>query len=378
MRAHILVSIASRFKLDLCLLDDYMISFKTPRFVHACSKNTSTSRWKSAASIANDWNFPGVQVVACVILVCKLKLKFTLMTSSSCSRLHRNTDFTQSRVLRRDRSNICFHRAVLATQALVGGISSTDTMTRSLTPPTSLAHTYPSNMTLVSNDPSWWPIIDFQLSFSYWIFAAGVVVVYDWVLAIGQEIELIWRQRWSLMTVLYLVIRYIGIPYSVATVLVTTPLVSLTDAVSNILNYATNWTNVVITAMLGVIMIARLHAMYQGSRIMLIFLVITFLAVNIACVVLAVIGLALKYVVGEELILSGFHMCYYDYEGDVRLQMSMVWMLNTVWEVLALCLSVWIAVKHFPDLRRLGPSTGSTIGDCFRVLIQSHVLYFAR
>ncbi|KAG2348157.1 hypothetical protein BDR05DRAFT_957852 [Suillus weaverae] len=55
----------------------------------------------------------------------------------------------------------------------------------------------------------------------------------------------------------------------------------------------------------------------------------------------------------------------------------MVWMLNTVWEVLALCLSVWIAVKHFRDLRRLGPSTGSTIGDCFRVLIKSHVLYFA-
>ncbi|KAG2086539.1 uncharacterized protein F5147DRAFT_841564 [Suillus discolor] len=26
---------------------------------------------------------------------------------------------------------------------------------------------------------------------------------------------------------------------------------------------------------------------------------------------------------------------------------------------------------------RLGPSTGSTIGDCFRVLIQSHVLYLA-
>ncbi|KAG1741236.1 hypothetical protein EDD22DRAFT_307925, partial [Suillus occidentalis] len=188
--------------------------------------------------------------------------------------------------------------------------------------------------------------------------AAGVVVVYDWVLTIGQEIELIWRQRWSLMTVLYLVIRYIGIPYSV--------------------NYAIGLADrCVMTAMLGVIMIARLHAMYQGSRTMLIFLVIIFLAVNIACVVLAGIGLGLKYIVGEELILSGIHMCYYDYEGDVQLQMSMVWMLNTVWEVLALCLSVWIAVKHFRDLRRLGPSTGSTIGDCFTVLIQSHVLYFA-
>ncbi|KAG1761467.1 hypothetical protein EDD22DRAFT_954025 [Suillus occidentalis] len=187
--------------------------------------------------------------------------------------------------------------------------------------------------------------------------AAGVVVAYDWVLTVGQEIELIWRQRWSLMTVLYLLIRYIGIPYSVANVLEIMPLVLLTDA------------------MLQVIMIARLHAMYQGSRTMLLFLLIIFLAVNIACGVLTTIGI--KAVVVEEVILSGMHICGYTSEGDVQLLISIVWILNIVWEVVALCLSVWIAVKHFRDLRRLGPSTGSTIGDCFRVLMKSHVLYFA-
>ncbi|KAG1778957.1 hypothetical protein EV702DRAFT_1277406 [Suillus placidus] len=141
------------------------------------------------------------------------------------------------------------------------------------------------------------------------------------------------------------------------------------------MNYAINGTNVVVAAMLGVIMIARLHAMYQGSRNMLIFLVIIFLAVNIACGVIMAIGL--KDIVAEELILSGTYMCNYGYGADVQLLFSMVWMLNTVWEVLALCLSVWIAVKHFRDLRRLSPSIGSTIGDCFRVLIKSHALYFA-
>ncbi|KAG1741235.1 hypothetical protein EDD22DRAFT_851716 [Suillus occidentalis] len=192
-------------------------------------------------------------------------------------------------------------------------------------------------MTFVSNDPSWWPTIDFQLIYSYWIVAAGVVVVYDWVLTIGQEIELIW-------------IRYIGMPFSVVNVLEIMPFASLTDTGCNILNYALNWTNIVMTAMLDVIMIARLYAMYQGSRTMLIFLVITFLSINICCVVLAAIGF---------------------------MNVVAVWMLNTVWEVLALCLSVWIAVKHFRELRRLGPSTGSAIGDCLKVLIQSHVLYFA-
>ncbi|KAG1734560.1 hypothetical protein EDD22DRAFT_359665 [Suillus occidentalis] len=247
-------------------------------------------------------------------------------------------------------------------------------------------------MSLISNDPSWWPYIDAHFSFSYWIVAAGVVVAYDWVLTVGQEIELIWRQRWSLMTVLYLVIRYIGISYSVVNVLAFMPLVSLTDAVSNILDYIINWTNVVMAAMLGVIMIARLYAMYQGSRTMLSFLVIIFLAVNIACVVLGVITLKTivwgkfyllscrTQLIGqtpEEVILSGIRLCDYSYEGDVQLLISMVWMLNTIWEVFALCLSVWIAVKHFRDLRRLGLSTGSTIGDCFRVLMKSHVLYFA-
>jgi len=134
--------------------------------------------------------------------------------------------------------------------------------------------------------------------------------------------------------------------------------------------------------------------MYQRSRAMLIFLVIIFLAVNIACGVLVAIGL--KNVAGgkfylptcraqfirqtpEELILSDMHMCSYQYEGDtVSLLFSMTWILNTVWEILALCLSVWIAVKHFCDLRRLESSTGLTIGDCFRVLVKSHVLYFAR
>ncbi|KAG1754114.1 hypothetical protein EDD22DRAFT_957459 [Suillus occidentalis] len=224
--------------------------------------------------------------------------------------------------------------------------------------------------------------------------AAGVVLVHDWVLTVGQEIELIWKQRWSLMTVLYLLVRtsYYTITslvvvltpkcarYAILEYLILLPMFCIclicTVFDSSDRSYTVNVTFVSLPdAMLQVIMIARLHAMYQGSRTMLLFLVIIFLAVNIACVVLVVISL--KTVVAEEGILSGVHMCGYSYEGDVQLLVSMVWMLNTVWEVLALCLAVWIAVKHFRDLRRLGPSTGSMIGDCFRVLIQSHVLYFA-
>ncbi|KAG2119924.1 uncharacterized protein F5147DRAFT_832516 [Suillus discolor] len=126
--------------------------------------------------------------------------------------------------------------------------------------------------------------------------------------------------------------------------------------------------------MLGVIIIARLYAMYQKSRIVLVFLVIIFLAVNIACGVITAIGL--KSSPAEELILSGTHMCYSAVDSE-QLLISIVWMLNSIWEFLTLCLAVWIVVKQFRDLRRLNSPTGSIIGGCFRVLIQSHVLYFA-
>ncbi|KAG2087370.1 uncharacterized protein F5147DRAFT_841443 [Suillus discolor] len=230
-------------------------------------------------------------------------------------------------------------------------------------------------MTYISNDPSWWPSMNSAMFINYWQIASGVVVVYDWVLTLGQEIELIWRQGYSLMTVLYLIVHTLYWNTEFCCLSFAKHVIGIADRYSNVTYYAINGTNVASTAVLGVIMIARLHAMYQGSRTMLMFLVIIFLAVNIACGV--IMAIALNDTVGEEFILSGIHMCGYAYGGSVELLLSMVWTLNTVWEVLALCLSVWIAVKHFRELRRLSLSTGSTIKDCFRVLIQSHVLYFA-
>ncbi|KAG1767905.1 hypothetical protein EDD22DRAFT_873597, partial [Suillus occidentalis] len=57
---------------------------------------------------------------------CQHRLRLELSWCSS-SRLHRNTDFTRIKGLEAG-SNIRFYRAVLAPQALDGGISSMDTM----------------------------------------------------------------------------------------------------------------------------------------------------------------------------------------------------------------------------------------------------------
>jgi hypothetical protein len=70
-------------------------------------------------------------------------------------------------------------------------------------------------------------------------------------------------------------------------------------------------------------------------------------------------------------------MCYNtDSEADALVLLLMTWILSTVWEVLALCLAIWIVVKHLRELQR--SSRGWAIGDCFAVLMRTHVVYFAR
>lgn len=83
-------------------------------------------------------------------------------------------------------------------------------------------------MTIVSDDPTWWPFVSYSSLINHFVAASSTVVVYDWVLTFGQEFELILRQRWSFMTVLYICVRYIGILFSIINILSILP-VSITD-----------------------------------------------------------------------------------------------------------------------------------------------------
>jgi hypothetical protein len=72
-------------------------------------------------------------------------------------------------------------------------------------------------------------------------------------------------------------------------------------------------------------------------------------------------------------VLAGTYYCSTN-GGDPSV-IAKAWILNTAWEVLALCLAIWVALKHLLELQR--SSTGWRVEDCFTVLIKTHVLYFA-
>lgn len=130
-----------------------------------------------------------------------------------------------------------------------------------------------------------------------------------------------------------------------------------------------------INTVLGIIMIARLYAMYQQSRKILFLLSAIFPTLTFACVLLAI--LAIRLFSWDELILSSTHQCTYEVQRNEQLELLLagVWILRIVWEVIVLSLAIWIAVKHFCEMRRSFIEWST--GNCFAVLMRSHVLYFA-
>ncbi|KAG2060010.1 hypothetical protein BDR06DRAFT_1003062 [Suillus hirtellus] len=146
----------------------------------------------------------------------------------------------------------------------------------------------------------------------------------------------------------------------------------MTGFSGNILWFMLAWTSLIINAMLGVIMATRIYAMYQGSKRILIFLIVALLACTIASVVMTSIGNIGAS--GVENILSGHRRCSENMSAeDIRLNAETT-IPTTVWEILALCLAVWIVIKHFRELQK--SLTGANIRECLMVLMRGHMLYF--
>ncbi|KAG1867239.1 hypothetical protein DFJ58DRAFT_769103, partial [Suillus subalutaceus] len=120
-------------------------------------------------------------------------------------------------------------------------------------------------------------------------------------------------------------------------------------------------------------MIARINAMYRGSKKLLIFLVVALLACTITSGVLMVIGT--RGISTQETTLSaGYHICIIEFDTSM-INLDYESLVSTAaWEILNLFLAVWIVIRHFRELRQ--STIELTIGDYFRILIESHTFYF--
>lgn len=137
-----------------------------------------------------------------------------------------------------------------------------------------------------------------------------------------------------------------------------------------------------------VIVIVRLHAMYR-SRKVLVFLVMVFMTVTIACgLVSGIVGrdfsygklcLRMKYsmrvmlmeCIPDESILSGTYQCISEVsQPSDSLIMATTWIFNMAWAILGLSLAAWVAFRHFREIKQW------TAKDRLTALIKSHMIYF--
>jgi hypothetical protein len=77
---------------------------------------------------------------------------------------------------------------------------------------------------------------------------------------------------------------------------------------------------------------------------------------------------------GQEAVLSGYHTCTTEFDPHMIYLAYESVISTAVWEILALFLTIWIIIKYFRELRQ--SPTGSTIGGCLTILIESHAFYF--
>ncbi|EIW79543.1 hypothetical protein CONPUDRAFT_82934 [Coniophora puteana RWD-64-598 SS2] len=248
-------------------------------------------------------------------------------------------------------------------------------------------------MSNVSSVPEAWPFIQLDLDTAYTKVAMTALVIYDYLLHLDNESSYIWQTNFSFVTGLYIMLRYVGIAYAVyehSIIRLLTLAENFTTEslfVSHILFVCSETMQVLILLALHSLMIMRLHAMYQRSMKVLVFLIGCFI-VEMGIFFSATVFQLLPSsgIVEIKLILSNNSFCSFSSVNMERL--PIVDRLNSAnvgsilaVEVIMVLLSLYQFTRHIQDSiqGRQGLSRKAltrSAGSFFSILVKDNVLYF--
>ncbi|KAF9225021.1 hypothetical protein BS17DRAFT_60768 [Gyrodon lividus] len=112
--------------------------------------------------------------------------------------------------------------------------------------------------------------------------AIATAVGYDYILTFPAEIEYVWKRSWSWVSTLFLVVRYVGCLSAMLDAFLGSTFVPGPVVVRTVLDLILDWAPPVFLAIADLLMVLRVYAMYNRSRIILAIL----LAVYIPTIVL--------------------------------------------------------------------------------------------
>jgi len=196
--------------------------------------------------------------------------------------------------------------------------------------------------------------------------AASAIIVYDYMITFDQEIELIWKARWSMVKYLFLVNRY----YILCCVifnnyaLFTT---SLTDSFCLRWFQWQGWTGLVGCMIAEIILQARIYALYLLNKKVLALMLTCFVASSTCAAV--IMGRALSNITAVSELIPGMPFCI---PLDVPPRFYTFWIPILAFETLLCALALGRGIQT----ARAERGTFRFRRDLVNILVRDSVLYF--
>lgn len=122
--------------------------------------------------------------------------------------------------------------------------------------------------------------------------AAGTLLIWDYILNIRDEIQLIWRSRWSWIKLLYIITRYLSLSYVIADFIVDHFKTALSGPHCKIMFNVLGWCNILAISSAEVILFIRTSAIWGNTMRIKLFLFVLSIGATIPAFCLAGIFLA--------------------------------------------------------------------------------------
>ncbi|KAI6131860.1 hypothetical protein EV401DRAFT_320367 [Pisolithus croceorrhizus] len=201
----------------------------------------------------------------------------------------------------------------------------------------------------------------------------SAIMIYDYVLTLGEEVDCIWNKSVSVASVIYLTTRYIG----TALILLSTTIFlwgresnASGQAIASFFPVLESWFSCVLIWLVQIILQLRLYAVHHGSK-KIVFIGVLGFIVEIIITITCMVEIT-KFEVSKLLDLTNHIMSYPTAATDIYINYAAI----TSYECLLFVLAVFAAIRYHREERVPHPVNLNKLKDLRAILISGNIVYF--
>ncbi|KAG2072397.1 hypothetical protein BDR04DRAFT_1230533 [Suillus decipiens] len=201
--------------------------------------------------------------------------------------------------------------------------------------------------------------------------ATITVISYDYLLLLEKEVKYVWNRPWSPMACLYIIVRYLGLFLALLWGF-WGGLLFMPEPVSYNLVVFLEWGYSAYSCFAEVILIWRLYALYNRSKLLLRVLLGLFLPIVAVSIATDVFLYSRSNVFSvQEIITADARYCTFLFKWG-PLPVTYMSIPIVCFDILLLTLAAAKLIKHSRERRRIKVRTNTSIS----IIVRLHILYF--